>query len=750
MRRWNRALAKSSIDSAAIDLTGTCVYEPSLVAAPVTTVPTRDDDLHSPVLAAALPEGAPRPRGISAVAATLDAVDVQKVPIQPRVSRAFHANVRGGLRRSALAASSHPPATPSQPAVASSTACSAAGGLGGGTLVWLRPFDLRLHDHPALWYAAQRRRPVHVVFAWSDVEDAAQGEWQLAGTAAAFWLHHAIASLDAALRRRYGLSVAIRAGESLAGAILAAAKESGAEEVATSSACEPVGPAGHTANAAVESALEGAGISFKSFNSFLLRDVTQVRVDMGTYRGHFGTLTPFHHACMGQPPVPWPTSEPAALETPRVVLRSEGLDALGLARMPVRADGSVLDWGVPILTAWDISEEGALAVLRRFLAPGGGLGRYEKGRQLADASAVARISPYLRFGMLSSRLMFHEMKAAGAKDQSIVFWRRLVWRDLAYWQLTLFPRMRDEPIRAHYAGQVWSQDQHALERWQRGCTGYPIVDAGMRQLWATGWMPQNVRMVSAILLCEHLNIHWLEGERWFHHTLVDADPAINAMMWQNAGKSGLDQWNFTMSPATAGRTQDPRGDYVRRWCPELARLPLKLLHTPWEAPEHVLREAGVALGPGGNYPERVITDLQSAARASGDAIRSQRKRSVEWSDAQGYDLLVLPRGSTLAHDGRKFRVFTAPQYRNADTAHGGGRANARDEAVPERGPRSSERGGKGKGKSRGKGRSGADDDVRRRWGGMADSRQAFQAPCRAGTSHQSVLDEYMRASDAQR
>lgn len=165
----------------------------------------------------------------------------------------------------------------------------------------------------------------------------------------------------------------------------------------------------------------------------------------------------------------------------------------------------------------------------------------------------------------------------------------LVWRDLAYWQRSIFPQMRDKPIRAHYEGQSWSSDPVALQRWQTGQTGFPLIDAGMRELWNTGWMAQNVRMAAAILLCEHLNIHWVEGrpnsggsqwfvwlchcsfmivslvahapvgEKWFHHTLVDADQAINPMMWQNAGKSGLDQWNFTMHAASAGKTQDPKG-----------------------------------------------------------------------------------------------------------------------------------------------------------------------------------------------
>lgn len=323
----------------------------------------------------------------------------------------------------------------------------------------------------------------------------------------------------------------------------------------------------------------------------------------------------------------------------------------------------------------------ALNKLYQFLEPRGGLSRYEKQRNLADASAVARLSPYLRFGMLSARLMMHELNAVNGKDQSVTFFRRLTWRDLAYWQLKLFPAMQTEPIRAHYVGQLWNQDSQALLRWQQGRTGYPLVDAGMRELWATGWMCQNVRMAAAAFLCEVLNIHWKEGEKWFHHCLVDGDPAINAMMWQNAGKSGLDQWNFFVHPVTSGKTQDPWGNYVRRWLPELKGLPTKYIHEPWMAPPQVLAEAGVTLGPHGNYPERIVEDLKEAARASGDAIRAVRSRSLQWNDQNGYDVIVLPHGATKAHDGKPMRVYTVKQYRlNANGEPAEGPATSRQSA----------------------------------------------------------------------
>jgi deoxyribodipyrimidine photolyase len=381
---------------------------------------------------------------------------------------------------------------------------------------------------------------------------------------------------------------------------------------------------------------------------------------MREHRGHFGTLVPFLFACNSQPAPHKPQQEPATLlrgQSTRISTHV-GLAGLGICKLPIRRDGSTVDWGASIVKSWQISEEGARAALDRFLAEGGGLSKYESERHLADASAVARISPYLRFGMLSSRTMYWASKAANAKDLAKTFWRRLVWRDLAYWQLLLFPQMTDEPIRAHYSGQKWNTDRTSIERWFQGKTGYPIVDAGMRELWATGWMTQNVRMVVAIFLVEYLNVNWIEGARWFHHTLVDADPAINPMMWQNAGKSGLDQWNFTMHPSEFGRRMDPTGDYTRRWCPELGSLPARFIHCPWEAPMRLQKHV-----PNGSYPDRCVKDLEQAALLSCSAIRDQRARRRDRNDDGGYDLIVLPKGSTLSHDGRLTRVFTKKDYR---------------------------------------------------------------------------------------
>merc|ERR1711871_516864 len=279
--------------------------------------------------------------------------------------------------------------------------------------------------------------------------------------------------------------------------------------------------------------------------------------------------------------------------------------------MPVNPDtGKVIDWGAKILESFDIGEHAAMRHMKGYVQTG--LKHYEQKRNRADIDGVvSKLSPHLHFGELSVRALYWAIEDAKAnglpREKAKTFERRLFWRDLAYFQLHVFKRMTHEPIRAHYADQDWREDPGGslLAAWQRGRTGYPMGDAGMRELWHTGWMHQNVRMITASFLTEYMGMNWVEGERWYAGTLVDADCAINAMMWQNAGRSGIDQWNFLMSPENG--SQDPTGDYVRKWIPELAALPTNVIHRPWTAHKSVLREAGVELGR--SYPHWVITDL---------------------------------------------------------------------------------------------------------------------------------------------
>jgi deoxyribodipyrimidine photolyase len=260
--------------------------------------------------------------------------------------------------------------------------------------------------------------------------------------------------------------------------------------------------------------------------------------------------------------------------------------------------------------------------------------------------------------------------------------------------------MTHKSIRIHYENMAWvsgSEEERRLKAWKTGKTGYPIVDSGMRELYATGWMTQSVRMVVASFLVEYLRINWTKGAQWFHETLVDADCAINSMMWQNAGRSGTDQWNFIMSPELA--SQDKSGSYTRKWVPELVELPNKYLHRPWTAPNDVLKDARVILGDAGNrsngatYPARIVEDLKAERKISVENVLEMRKDAQEFNDPKGYDLIKLPDG------GGSTVVFTKKEYRIDE--RGGTIENAQTLPRPSKRPKqssSSRSGGRGRGR----------------------------------------------------
>ena len=361
--------------------------------------------------------------------------------------------------------------------------------------------------------------------------------------------------------------------------------------------------------------------------------------------------------------------------------------------MPVRTGGKVIDWAGGIRRFWAAGERGAHEALEGFLADA--LRRFEgRERHRADMRNTAVISPYLRFGELSARTVLHRVTEALGRRAPPTFLRRLAWRDLAYWALWRFPHLPDRSFRPHYDAQWWDADLDGrlLEAWCGARTGYPLVDAAMTQLWCVGWMPNYMRHVVAGFLVEYLNLDWRKGERWFAETLVDADTAINAYMWQNGGHSGMDQWNvraarprapacthsasdgqmcrslvrtqFVMHPVYAAKTCDPEGEYVRTWLPQLARLPVEFIHCPWEAPFGLRASCKVVLGgERGTYPARVITDLEAARRRSHDAVMTVRKSD----DGAKH---VLPNGHEWLEldNGQRAVLITRIDYREGKIA----------------------------------------------------------------------------------
>jgi deoxyribodipyrimidine photo-lyase len=263
---------------------------------------------------------------------------------------------------------------------------------------------------------------------------------------------------------------------------------------------------------------------------------------------------------------------------------------------------------------WQPGEAGASAALKRFVRCA--FNDYSEERNRPDAAGTSRLSPHLHFGEISPRQVWHGLKKMAAKRGfSMKQWRgsqfiaEIGWREFAHHLLFHFPHTPTQPLRADFKKFRWRKDSAWLKAWQRGQTGYPIVDAGMRELWTTGWMHNRVRMVVASFLVKDLLISWQEGAQWFWDTLVDADLANNTLGWQWTAGCGADAAPFfrIFNPTTQGEKFDAKGDYVRRWCPELAKLPERWIHQPGQAPESVLRAAGVELG--GHYPEPIVSHV---------------------------------------------------------------------------------------------------------------------------------------------
>jgi deoxyribodipyrimidine photo-lyase len=467
------------------------------------------------------------------------------------------------------------------------------------TLVWFRR-DLRLDDNPAL-AAAAARGAVVPVFIWAPDEET---PWA-PGAASRWWLHHALAAFGGALERA-GAPLVIRRGPTLA-ALRAVAAEHGANHVVWNRLYEPAIVARDTA---IKQALAGDGLEVESFNGGLLFEPLHVATKEGR---PYQVFTPFWRAVLAREEPAEPQAAPRKLVAapPR---RARGSESLPLDRLDLLPR---IDWATTMESTWRPGEAPAAKRLAAFLA--NGLEAYGTDRDRPDRDGTSALSPHLHFGELSPRRVWHAVRAAAGGRPAArltggpeVYLREIGWREFAAHLLFHFPHTTDAPLRADYARFPWQNDPVGLRAWQRGRTGFPVVDAGMRQLWATGWMHNRVRMIVASFLVKDLRISWLEGARWFWDTLVDADLAANTLGWQWAAGCGADAAPYfrIFNPTSQGERFDPDGGYVRRWVPELSRLAADDIHEP--------AAAGVRLGE--TYPEPIV-DHAEARRLALDALK---------------------------------------------------------------------------------------------------------------------------------
>ncbi|MCX8155123.1 MAG: DNA photolyase family protein [Verrucomicrobiae bacterium] len=459
------------------------------------------------------------------------------------------------------------------------------------TLVWFR-LDLRWEDQPALHAAALRGRPVIPVFIWAPEEE---GAWPPGG-ASRWWLHQSLRALDAGLRR-LGSRLILQRGPSL-DTLQALRQQTGADAVFWNRRYEPALIA---RDKTIKETLRAQGVQVESYNAALLFEPWTIHNRSGA---PFQVFTPFWKHCLSQPAPAAPLPAPTALPAPKTWPVSLPLEALELEPK--------IDWAAGMRAAWQPGPEGAAMQLERFLA--GAFARYAEGRNLPGAAGTSRLSPHLHFGEIGPRQIWQRLrqwaeaqKPPQAGWASSPFVAELGWREFAYHLLYHFPHTPTEPLRPAFKHFPWRPEADAtLRAWQKGRTGYPIVDAGMRELWATGWMHNRVRMIAGSFLVKDLLLDWRHGARWFWDTLVDADLASNTLGWQWVAGCGADAAPYfrVFNPVTQGEKFDPHGDYVRRWVPELARMPDQWIHHPWEAPPDVLAAAGVHLGD--TYPRPIV------------------------------------------------------------------------------------------------------------------------------------------------
>jgi deoxyribodipyrimidine photo-lyase len=477
------------------------------------------------------------------------------------------------------------------------------------TLVWLRR-DLRLADNPALQAACERSGNVLAVYVHAPDEEQ---PWA-PGAASRWWLHHSLTALREALASRGG-ALCVRRGESLQ-ELLAVARECGAQRVYWNRLYEP---AVTSRDRRIGTALRESGIDCESFNAGLLFEPWEVRQANGDpYR----VFTPFWRNCERQlDTLPAPLPAPRRVTAPERLPASLEIAALGLLPR--------VHWDAGLASSWTPGEAGAQARIQSFCRTG--LHGYATGRNLPGVPGSSRLSPHLHFGEIGPRQCLAAVNAEtgshpAAREPAAVFVRELGWREFAHHLLHHFPDTANAPLDARFESFPWSQDAHALEAWRHGRTGYPLVDAGMRELWQTGWMHNRVRMIVASLLTKNLRQHWLDGARWFWDTLVDADLANNTLGWQWTAGCGADAAPYfrVFNPVLQTERFDPQRLYVRRWLPELAALPDKWVHRPFDAPAEVLAAAGVQLGVTYPLPLVELQASRTAALAGYARIRGER------------------------------------------------------------------------------------------------------------------------------
>jgi len=474
-------------------------------------------------------------------------------------------------------------------------------------IVWFRR-DLRLHDNPAWNAAVSSGCDIIPLFIHSPSEE---GKWRRGG-ASNWWLHHALKDLSDQLKT-HGHTLIIRSSKSSLTVLTEITQQQPVKAIYWNRCYEAQSVKRDTL---IKETLTSDGISVQTFNGNLLFDPLKIT---NKTNAPYRVFTPFWKNCL--------TLEIKTPETLKVKkadclapvrLKSDGLDSLHL--LPT------IPWDTEMREFWKPTRSGAKKLLKQAIAKAT---HYTDLRDIPSEDGTSRLSAYLHFGQLSPAEFYHEVlthtKAKDAAQMGIL--RQLFWREFSAHLLYHFPHTHDQPLRDEYQNFPWDFDSEILKKWQRGQTGFPIVDAGMRQLWKTGWMHNRVRMVASSFLVKHLLQPWQEGSHWFWDTLVDADLANNTQGWQWVGGCGADASPYfrVFNPILQSKKFDPTGCYIKKWLPELKDVPTEFIHTPWEMEPLELIAAGVKLGT--DYPAPIISHPDGRKQAL-DAYKTWKASSI--------------------------------------------------------------------------------------------------------------------------
>ncbi|MDB5439282.1 MAG: deoxyribodipyrimidine photolyase [Caulobacteraceae bacterium] len=479
------------------------------------------------------------------------------------------------------------------------------GQIGGDPVVlWFRQ-DLRLEDNPALAEALTHRAPLIPLYVLDDETG------RKTGAAARWWLDKSLAALAASLEARGSRLILLRGrGDEVVANVVEA---TGAKTVVWSRLYDQASIA---RDDRLVAKLKLQGVAAVSCNSTLLEEPWDVLNGEG---GPYRVFTAYWRRARARI-TPGPSHRaPTFLPAPRDWPASLALHDLAL-------HPTAPDWSGGF-SGWSPGEAGAQSRLDDFVDHG--LAGYHTGRDQPGRDGSSRLSPHLRWGEIGPRQVWRAVETAvergcASHDEAEAFLRELGWREFNFGLLHHLPEIARQPMKPSLDSVSWRHDPAALEAWRSGLTGYPIVDAGMRQLWRTGWMHNRVRMIVASFLVKHLLIDWREGEAWFWDTLIDADLANNAANWQWVAGCGADSqpWFRVFNPILQGEKFDPDGEYVRAFVPELAKLPASLIHKPWTGSQDELSQAGLKLGH--NYPYPIV-EHSAARRRALDALHHSRQ-----------------------------------------------------------------------------------------------------------------------------